>query len=343
MARRPRRDNLPVGIALFASVLVHLIALGPMLGIVTADRADDPLWTETQPLEAPRDAITLGLDEGVPSSLTWIGYREYEEHLARLSETEQAAFALAEASTPVEAPPPPEPTAEPEQPLATDTEEPAAEEPDAPETGEPAESTPPLPAIDLAPIGDFVGTVREEADRLLDAAQDQLSRAWQSVRQARPRVRAAQETAESTESPDATAPPQPQPPSESPTEKPVEADATPSDRESDATSIIEVQRDQWRAGKPLAARGLTIITRKPEFQTWTLITAAPRNPIVEITFNHAGIVTNARFARSSGHTDVDRAILLAVYGWRAEGERLASIEEGATFTETITFLLTRRR
>src|SRR5690606_25572623 len=34
----------------------------------------------------------LGLDALNPSSLTWVGYEQYEEHIAALAEFEQAAF-----------------------------------------------------------------------------------------------------------------------------------------------------------------------------------------------------------------------------------------------------------
>lgn len=346
---RHRRDNLPVAFAFTLSVGVHVIALGPMLKAVSASAEDEPLWTDATPLESPAERIQLGLDEGVPSSLTWIGFTEYEEHLARLSETEQAAFAEA---VPSEAPAPDmpiEPTPEPEaEPEPAPTPEPEPEpNPAAAEEGAPAEAAPALPAIDLAPLADIAGTVREETDRLFDAATDQLSRAWQSLRQARPRPRASEQPPESTTEPtepnDSAPPPTSEQPAESRAETPAAPDATPADRESDATSIVEVDRDQWRAGKPLAARGLTIITKKPEFQLWTLLTAAPRNPTVDITFNHLGRVTDVRFTRTSGHADVDRAIMLAVFAWRAEGERLAAFKEGETFTESITFLLTRRR
>lgn len=347
---RPRRDNLPVAVALVLSAGVHVIALGPMLSAVRAGADEEPLWTDTTPLESPAERIKLGLDEGVPSSLTWIGFTEYEEHLARLSETEQAAFAEAvpsEAPAP-EAPVQPTPEAEPEpepeaEPAEAEPTELTEAEPAAPEEGAPAEAAPALPAVDLAPLADIAGTVREETDRLFDAATDQLSRAWQSLRQARPRMRANEQSTEPTEPNQSAPPPTPEQPGEARAEKPAEPDATPADRESDATSIVEVDRDQWRAGKPLAAQGLTIITKKPEFQLWTLLTAAPRNPTVEVTFNHLGRVMDVRFARTSGHADVDRAIMLAVFAWRAEGERLSAFKEGETFTESITFLLTRRR
>ncbi len=340
-------DNLPLGIAIACSLALHAVAFGPLLMAVSAAPEPEPLWDDASAADTSPDRIPLGLDEGVPSSLTWIGFTEYEKHLAELAETDQAAFTMATAPIvpPMDMVEPTDAEPEPAEPVESTVLEPA--EPGAPEPGNPAESMPALPAVDLAPIGDFVATIRDETDLLFDAAQDQLTRAWQSLRQARPQRRTPAESPE-TESPptdETGSTPAEQPVAPPPTddEPPRDEQATPADRESDATSIITVERDQWQAGKPLAARGLTIITRKPEFQTWTLITAAPRNPTVQITFNHAGQVVDVQFRVSSGHADVDRAIFFAVYGWRAEGQPLSTMKPGETLTETIQFLLTRRR
>src|SRR6185503_3485042 len=47
------------------------------------------------------------------------------------------------------------------------------------------------------------------------------------------------------------------------------------DKESDASSIVTVPRDQWRLGKPLAGRGIELKPRRPEFTDLMRITSAP--------------------------------------------------------------------
>ena len=103
----------------------------------------------------------------------------------------------------------------------------------------------------------------------------------------------------------------------------AESPAEPSEKESDAAAIesaIDVV-----LGRPLAAEGLEIITRRPRFATTTLLTANPKSPVVLITFGRDGTVIQARFAidddkvLDSGNIDVDQPLLDAIYGWRAKG------------------------
>lgn len=58
---------------------------------ISADDADET--PETDP-ELQRE-ITPGITDGVATTMTWIGYREYEEHLARLADQDQAAMTQA--------------------------------------------------------------------------------------------------------------------------------------------------------------------------------------------------------------------------------------------------------
>lgn len=70
----------------------------------------------TLPAEAREDDTRLGIDESSASTMNWIGYDEYRQHLAELAEFEQAAFRLEQASgsggsAPSDLPPtPPAPT-----------------------------------------------------------------------------------------------------------------------------------------------------------------------------------------------------------------------------------------
>lgn len=108
------------------------------------------------------------------------------------------------------------------------------------------------------------------------------------------------------------------------------ADGELSDMESDPTSVISVPANLWKNGRPLAAAGLTIKTRKPRFTTLTMITTSPRNPLVEIRFNREGKPVSVRFLRSSGSDDVDGPIADAIAAWRASGKPLEALKGDAT-------------
>ncbi|MDZ4831306.1 MAG: hypothetical protein SGJ09_14050 [Phycisphaerae bacterium] len=101
-----------------------------------------------------------------------------------------------------------------------------------------------------------------------------------------------------------------------------------SDSESDPTSLQSVPASQWKNGRPIAAQGLAIKTRKPRFTTLTMVTANPRNPIVEIRFEKDGKPSKITFLRSSGHQDIDGPILDAITGWRASGKALEKLKAG---------------
>lgn len=171
--------------ALVGSLALHLSAFGLVHGIrnwgglpVTQARADEsPRRPETSP-PPEEDEIKLGIEDGAPAVVTWIGYDEYKEHLARLAETEQAAFTSAiargtpeamstEQAPPQQAPPLQTPTqvAEvqpPAAPVQSETTPAAPEEtassPAAQEEPTPAEAAPfdsfplpPAPAERLVP------------------------------------------------------------------------------------------------------------------------------------------------------------------------------------------------
>jgi hypothetical protein len=88
-----------------------------------------------------------------------------------------------------------------------------------------------------------------------------------------------------------------------------------------------------RPGQPVAAKGLDIKTRRPQWGTTTLLTAFPANPVVVIEFNRSGKVVRAQFARdgkrvmSTGYEDVDEPLLNAVYTWTAAGKALEKLPE----------------
>lgn len=129
-------------------------------------------------------------------------------------------------------------------------------------------------------------------------------------------------------------------PSARPGAKPgPKADGDLSDRESDATSTVNVPPSQWRTGKPLAAKGLKVLTKRPVFDELTSVTTAPRAPLALIEFDREGTAVNCTLVESSGFPNVDQPILDSLYGWRAVGKQLEKLKPGETVKFRIRLLL----
>lgn len=291
-----RVGPFPIAAALIASLALHLSAFGLVHGIrnwgglpVTQARADEsPQRPETSP-PPEEDEIKLGIEDGAPAVVTWIGYDEYEEHLARLAQTEQAAFSSAiargtpEAMSTEQAPPQQAPATQPaevEPPAAPDQagaksaapEEIASSSPAAQEAPRPAEAAPfdsfPLPP---APAERFVPQPREvepqpQAEPIDEPDEQGESPAPSQQPAERPleRPQAPSETvieADPTLTP--TTAPSPLPgvsptPVSSPQGEPTPLDSTQSSKDSAATSTKQVPESKWDSGKPLAAEGLEL-------------------------------------------------------------------------------------
>jgi hypothetical protein len=89
------RDNVVVFVALLGSIVLHLIAI-PIFYKKNPPMSYLPPAKATH-LETPADEypeIELGIDDSNESTLTWIGYEEYEEQRARFSEVEQASMKI---------------------------------------------------------------------------------------------------------------------------------------------------------------------------------------------------------------------------------------------------------
>ena len=95
----PRRPTYVLVAAMLLSLLLHGTLLIPALFVIMTGRTElqfvqarfDPEDFHRPP-EEQEDQEQLGIDEGTPSTMTWIGYEDYQEHLAQLAEVEQAAF-----------------------------------------------------------------------------------------------------------------------------------------------------------------------------------------------------------------------------------------------------------
>lgn len=162
-----------------------------------------------------------------------------------------------------------------------------------------------------------------------------------------------------------TAPPHPDPDRAAPPSPPARPEATPipadapgapsraagtpgppvdgelTDREADATSTIDVPADKWRNGKPLAARGLQILTRRPEMlPEYLAIQMGPgRNPVFELQFDREGRVRKVTMTESSGAPQLDDRLIDCLYKWRARGERLNQVKPNDRLKFTMRMLV----
>lgn len=85
------RDNIALVAAITLSLGLHFFLLPVVYATNRTLTSIAPV--KSTHLETPtveRAEIELGIDDSKESSLTWIGYNEYKEHLARHSEVEQA-------------------------------------------------------------------------------------------------------------------------------------------------------------------------------------------------------------------------------------------------------------
>ena len=114
-----------------------------------------------------------------------------------------------------------------------------------------------------------------------------------------------------------------------------------SDRESDATSIVDVPQSKWRNGRPLAGKGLNVRTMRPVFDELTSISTSGSNPIIEIEFDKNGKAIHCELLQSSGSRLLDEPIMDCLYKWSASGSQLANLPEGKTLKYRIRLLLNK--
>ncbi|MFK7961616.1 MAG: hypothetical protein AB8G96_13950 [Phycisphaerales bacterium] len=92
------RSAIRWGGSLLLSLLVHGLLLWPaMAGVLASSSSGADAVAAAMPVpevQAEDREIAPGVDRSAASTITWVGYEEYEEHLAQRAEFEQAAFAL---------------------------------------------------------------------------------------------------------------------------------------------------------------------------------------------------------------------------------------------------------
>lgn len=328
-------------VALLVSAGVHLMLIVPLLlAVMTASGTSqrmEAIFKSNAAAEDDRDPdqpeTKLGIESSRASTFTWVGYDEYEEHLARLAEFDQAAFT----DDPIG-------SATPTEPL--DAEMPAERRVSMAEAIEsiqgierilaielPAQ----LPPLELPTFGRLLEAV---GLRSAEPGEGQSEEARVALLDVEP-VDLVLETQPTEE-------PREEEPEESPNQDDdLENDggASPgapgdaADKESDATSTIDVPPDSWRHGKPLAAEGVELLPRRPVFSIVQRLTASPCNPLLEMHFDRAGIVTQVKVIETSRDRSIDAAVEASAYRWRARGEDLEKLSEEDAFIVRMRFIL----
>ena len=347
------RSIIPLVLGFVASVFAHLAVIVPLLvAIMTASgwqsvrlqTAFDPEDFQAPEQEPEQDdEVRLGIDARTPSSFTWIGYEEYQEHLAVLAEVEQAAHS------------PMPPGQMSTQALADASDQPAPQLDDQPQTDPDRQASPAdaIAAAELAkllelfkfPASPANTTTSDQADApvtdrtglpgALASLNELLNKAMDQVLPAQPA-----KPAESDKTPPVAATEAPAP---KPSRPMTPTSGNASQMESDPTSKLEVPLADIKLGKPIAGHGLQIKPRRPSFTTLTMLTAAPGNPLVEIRFPRSGRPVFAQILESSGDRRVDEAILNSLYRWRAQGKQLEALGEGEAIPIRLRIVLVKPR
>lgn len=114
-----------------------------------------------------------------------------------------------------------------------------------------------------------------------------------------------------------------------------------SDLESPATSIVNVPSRQWRNGRLVAAVGVQLKPRQPQFTTLQLVSMLPscQPPVVSLTFDREGRCVDVFFNRTSGDPEIDGVIRNSLFFWRATGKKIDALQGDEKVRVTLQLLL----
>jgi hypothetical protein len=114
-----------------------------------------------------------------------------------------------------------------------------------------------------------------------------------------------------------------------------------SDLESPATSIVNVPSKQWRNGRLVAAVGVQLKPRQPQFTTLQLVSMLPscQPPVVSLTFDREGRCVDVFFNRTSGDPEIDGVIRNSLFFWRATGKKIDALQGDEKVRVTLQLLL----
>ncbi len=329
-----------------------------------------------QPQPEPEQPLVLGISDSSQDTKNWMGFNEPTPHAAMKSDVEQpgldpaAGTAAPEGTagatpdsgsepTPAGSPSPPvppTPTLDPAPPAPTKPASEATNQPPArsaeqgPKDTKPADTMAGGEKITEPVQDDLDGPLMSETPESLGEAAESAARAFVGPPFESVKTEPGEEDPQPSARPAPPVPPAPSPnepgqptplASRPTTNSPGDRPGEKSDRESDAASLEEAV--EIRFGRPAAAKGLEIVTRRPEFSRVTRLTVyPPNNPRLKVTFNREGRVAQATFLEPTGITEVDSPVLHAVYRWTAKGEALSKLSKDdpkAGVTINVTILL----
>ena len=114
-----------------------------------------------------------------------------------------------------------------------------------------------------------------------------------------------------------------------------------SDLESPATSVTQVDAKLWKNGRLVAAQGIQLKPRQPQFTTLQLVSLLPgcRPPVVSLTFDRTGKCVDVFFNLSSGDSEIDGVIRNSLFFWRAAGKKVDSLKNDEKVRVTLQLLL----
>ncbi len=247
-----------------------------------------------EPVEQPDDPLRPGIVESDAQTPNWLGFETPTEHAAPESAIEQSAMAL-------------------EEERRREEEERAAE--------------------------------REEGLRALVASAMSLAEAWADAARA---MATAEDSphglpvVESVGGGEGVAG-QAVAPGAAPVPAAVERDGASSEGAEDSSPGIITDKEALAAalksaptvtpGRVLAAEGLEISTRRPQWSRTVQLTARPRNPVIWITFGRNGRVLRAGFLSDgervfdTGDQSVNEPLMNAVYRWTAKGKAIEALPD----------------
>lgn len=339
----PRSGSAARGVALpfalGASLALHAglgLALGVRAGAEDTSGTTRVAFEDFTVSQNPDDPrfVPLGNPDSRTTSLTWIGYEEFEEMWAPQSEIDQAQQNPEDPGDPV----PPQPFADQSEQETTQpiTGIPSPSEVTAPDPTERDEFVTPEPADQLESPSPPEEISIDEFLQFVDALEDIAAdiprfNPIEALRERREAV-AARLEGERAAAPEAQQPANAPNPETEVAENPKNSQPAESgqngqkaQREADAAAINPIRKEDL--GKPLAAQGLSIRTVRPNFSNVTLATAHPRNPVAQIDFRRNGKPIRVSIIKSSGHEQVDIDIRKALFSWRASGEALLQLPD----------------
>ncbi|MFM7799119.1 MAG: hypothetical protein ACKPBA_09085 [Planctomycetota bacterium] len=114
-----------------------------------------------------------------------------------------------------------------------------------------------------------------------------------------------------------------------------------SDLESPATSVTAVDAKLWKNGRLVAAQGVQLKPRQPQFTTLQIVSLLPgcRPPVVSLTFDRTGKCIDVFFNLSSGDSEIDGVIRNSLFFWRAAGKKIEQLKDGEKVRVTLQLLL----